>query len=346
MTNYQSFSSDELYRLNNDFHLSVPVTFCEQLANASSLNQMLDALANWVHNVFEAERASITLRDSAETLSIYSIAGNRAIPQDYAVPIGETMVGKAFSSGQLLICNDLAKSSDLDCVMLSKNGINSCMDAPMFAYGSKQAVGTLNVGHTEVGYFKPHHALKLQCIANWMAMHIRLFQQVGEMQVLASTDELTGADNRRTFIAHGRNQLRTFQHSGQAFAMAMLDIDYFKQLNDRYGHDMGDKALCMVTQCIRQHIRETDLFARFGGEEFVMLIPFKTQQEALARFELIRTAIESIELDFDKEKVSLTVSIGMTHVNESDKTLEHILKRTDIALYKAKAAGRNTIVYE
>lgn len=346
MTNYQSFSSDELYRLNNDFHLSVPVAFCEQLAKSTSLNQVLDALANWLHVVFKAERASITLKDSDEYLAIYSIAGNRAIPMDYDIPVDDTMVGKAFSSGQLLICNDLTQSSDLDCVMLAEKGINSCMDAPMMAYGTSQAVGTLNVGQSEKDFFEPHHALKLQCIANWMALHIRLFQEVGEMQVLASTDDLTGTHNRRSFITQGRYHLQSFHHSGKAFVMAMLDIDFFKQLNDKHGHDKGDDALCMVTQCIRQHIRESDLFARFGGEEFVVIMPFETRQAALDRFELIRATIESLELDYDDEKASLTVSIGMTHVNEADETLEHILKRTDIALYKAKAAGRNTIVYE
>ncbi|RKX81887.1 MAG: hypothetical protein DRP58_11135 [Spirochaetes bacterium] len=169
----------------------------------------------------------------------------------------------------------------------------------------------------------------------------QLYQQV---EYLSRIDPLTDLDNRRSFKI---DSLRLFQlairHESK-LSCAMLDIDFFKKVNDTYGHDMGDKVLIELAKTCKKMIRKTDLLARFGGEEFCFLFPETDLNHAALLADRIRDAISKLEFNSGKNKFSITVSIGISELLNKNDNIENMIKRSDDAMYKAKENGRNRVV--
>jgi diguanylate cyclase (GGDEF)-like protein/PAS domain S-box-containing protein len=165
-----------------------------------------------------------------------------------------------------------------------------------------------------------------------------------ELQLQASTDELTGVINRRHFLALAHNELRRALRLKLPLSIALIDIDYFKAINDTHGHAAGDQALKAFTRVCQKHIREIDVFARFGGDEFVLLFPKTSIEQAYHAVERVRLALESQPLEFEDLSVSLTISSGIASSSSDPETFDTLLKWADQALYQAKEAGRNRVV--
>ncbi len=162
------------------------------------------------------------------------------------------------------------------------------------------------------------------------------------IQRLVGTDMLTGVLNRRAFFEQGEAALAHALRRKQKLPLAMLDLDHFKKLNDTYGHAAGDLALENFAMTCLECLRPYDIFARIGGEEFVVLLVDTEIQETRGILERLRQAVERIELDIDGHSIHFTVSIGLTII-EPDGSLDGALSNADHALYRAKEAGRNRI---
>lgn len=161
-----------------------------------------------------------------------------------------------------------------------------------------------------------------------------------EFEHAASHDYLTNALLRRTLIAACEQELERCRRHGRSMVLLMLDIDHFKAINDTHGHQMGDRVLIDFVNRITPLLRRSDQLGRFGGEEFVILLPETSQEEALAVAERIRIRVGQP----DKDLPPVTVSIGMTSNRPDEGKIDVLLARADKALYKAKEAGRNRIV--
>lgn len=166
-----------------------------------------------------------------------------------------------------------------------------------------------------------------------------------ELERLATTDPLTGLANRRAFLERARDEVERAAQRGRPMSVVMIDIDHFKVINDRYGHDVGDQVLQRVAGLVRETVREpADVAARFGGEEFVLLLPETGLAAARILAERIRRAFEETPVDTRGGPVSFTASFGVEEFRASlDAGVETALKRADDALYRAKAAGRNRV---
>lgn len=162
-----------------------------------------------------------------------------------------------------------------------------------------------------------------------------------EQQDIASRDPLTGIYNRREFDRRLDALLQA--RSGTAFAVLQLDLDFFKQINDRYGHVSGDEALVAVTDLIRKNVREGDCFARLGGEEFGLLLPDIDRSCALGIAERIRRLVETMKLDFVNDGFRLTVSAGLYHGTRADLDRRSMMHAVDQGLYRSKNNGRNQV---
>ncbi len=162
---------------------------------------------------------------------------------------------------------------------------------------------------------------------------------------LAITDSLTGLYNRRYLETHLGHLIEHFINRGKALSILALDVDFFKPVNDTYGHDAGDKVLQELAVRIRQNTRTIDLCCRTGGEEFVLVLP-STDVEAAERIaERLRKSVASKSFLVAPQKlIPVTISIGLAGLGSSDDTLESLLKRADSALYRAKKEGRNRVV--
>lgn len=155
------------------------------------------------------------------------------------------------------------------------------------------------------------------------------------------TDELTGATNRRYFMQLGEEEINRSQRYGRPMSLLMLDLDHFKQINDQYGHSVGDEALKRFSQLCRSTLRKPDIFGRLGGEEFAIIIPEESLKGAMRTAERLRLRAEE---DFATTSYKLTVSIGVTELGAQDSCIGDLLKRADNMMYKAKNNGRNRVI--
>ncbi|MFT4789450.1 MAG: diguanylate cyclase (GGDEF)-like protein [Paraglaciecola sp.] len=164
------------------------------------------------------------------------------------------------------------------------------------------------------------------------------------LKQLAAEDELTGISNRRRFFELTAVVIAQVKREASPACLLMIDIDLFKKVNDTYGHAAGDRALQFFAQTCKVLIRPMDLFSRYGGEEFVMLLPNTSQAEGMAMGERIRHKIEALKVPLsDGKTFQFTLSIGLVEVDLAAISIETALLRTDEALYQAKAQGRNQL---
>jgi diguanylate cyclase (GGDEF)-like protein/PAS domain S-box-containing protein len=167
-----------------------------------------------------------------------------------------------------------------------------------------------------------------------------------ELRQQATTDDLTGIANRRHFLALAQGELKRAVRLKHPLALALIDLDHFKAINDTYGHATGDQALVNLALVCRKSIREIDVFARFGGDEFALLLPETTREQAVVVVERMRLALADRPLRQGGPAVELTVSAGITDLAGEADSLDGLLGRADRALYRAKEAGRNRVRVE
>ncbi len=161
---------------------------------------------------------------------------------------------------------------------------------------------------------------------------------------LSLTDELTGLSNRRCFDNSFDKEFLRAQRYKNNLTLVMFDIDFFKQVNDTYGHQCGDYILKQVANAALQTFRKTDTVFRFGGEEFIVILTETNIQQALIPLERFRKTIETLNLTYQGQQINITVSIGACQLTDDIDSKEKFIEETDIALYKAKKEGRNKTV--
>jgi diguanylate cyclase (GGDEF)-like protein/PAS domain S-box-containing protein len=163
------------------------------------------------------------------------------------------------------------------------------------------------------------------------------------LRELATRDSLTGVSNRRHFFELAEIELERSTRYERPVALALMDVDYFKRVNDRYGHATGDLVLKSVAVAARNELRAADVLARYGGEEFVVLLPETTRDDAERVIERMRRAIAAASFTTEEGEKHVTVSVGLIG-RESTETIVAMLKRADEAMYEAKAKGRNRMM--
>lgn len=174
-----------------------------------------------------------------------------------------------------------------------------------------------------------HHALRL------------LSEELHEASI---TDPLTGIYNRRFFLESSAKMLSAANRHRHALSLAMLDVDHFKKINDVYGHLAGDKVLQTLAALWKQELREEDVFARFGGEEFIVAFPNTDAKTAALIAERLQTRLHDHAIELDGTPYYATVSIGVSQYRPNEKSIAGTIKRADEALYAAKNGGRNQVV--
>ena len=161
---------------------------------------------------------------------------------------------------------------------------------------------------------------------------------------LASIDDLTGVMNRRVFDAEFRRDFANTDRSGNELSLIMMDIDNYKVINDTYGHFIGDLVLKIFTKEITSLLRKGDLFSRWGGDEFSILLPQTSVTNAQIVVEKIRVAIKNLHIETDHDPVNFTVSFGISGYRNGDTDITEMIERADNALYEAKETGRDRCV--
>ena len=171
--------------------------------------------------------------------------------------------------------------------------------------------------------------------------NLDLIDSFKHTESLANRDYLSGAFNRRFLFDSGTNIIKKALRRGEDLAVAMLDIDHFKNINDSFGHDIGDIAIKKTVKILNKCLRTSDLMVRYGGEEFCIVLEHISYEDTITLFERIRNTFENNIIKIDEKKVVFTVSIGICYGLEKD--LETMIKKSDDSLYFAKDNGRNQV---
>ena len=219
--------------------------------------------------------------------------------------------------------------------------IRSFLGMPLIV--ADQVIGMLTVDHTQSNYFTQDHVRLVSAFADQVALAIQNARLFGEVQQLASTDGLTGLHNRRHFMELADREFGRARRYQRPLAAIMLDIDHFKQVNDTYGHAVGDQVLQIAAERCQKTVREIDILGRYGGEEFVALLLETDIDRARGVAERLRQCVAEPPINTDGGALTITVSGGVAILDEECTDLDHLLQRADQALYVSKQAGRNRV---
>jgi diguanylate cyclase (GGDEF)-like protein len=172
---------------------------------------------------------------------------------------------------------------------------------------------------------------------------VKLEKALKTINELAIRDELTGTHNRRYLLSLIEKEKDRSDRSGRSFTLCLLDIDFFKRINDTYGHAAGDTVLRQFCQVVQQHVRAVDSFGRYGGEEFLLMLPETPAVDALVLAERVRQAVEKLRCFDGGSEIALTVSVGLAEFRPGEQ-ISQTVGRADEALYLAKSSGRNRVI--
>lgn len=164
-----------------------------------------------------------------------------------------------------------------------------------------------------------------------------------ELSYQANTDELTGILNRRSFTKYIQQEFKNFLVRSEPFSIIIIDIDFFKNINDNHGHMIGDEILKNLSLSMEESFRTTDRVCRWGGEEFAILLPKTSLTNAKTVAENIRQKVEKVTHKLNEASIKYTISIGVSESLTTDASIDQIINRADAALYEAKASGRNCV---
>jgi two-component system cell cycle response regulator len=220
--------------------------------------------------------------------------------------------------------------------------VRSSACAPILTKG--EFMGFLNLDSATVDFFTSLQLDRLRTFTDYAAAAIEKARLFEKTQNLAITDELTGLLNRRQVLMLAEIEYERVRRYHRPLSAVMIDIDHFKRINDTFGHPVGDEALIALANCCRANLRTVDILGRYGGEEFLILLPETQHNKALEAAERIRKQVEAMVLPAAKGPLKLTISAGVATLDlESPVPLDELIKNADDALYGAKAAGRNRV---
>jgi diguanylate cyclase (GGDEF)-like protein len=284
------------------------------------------ALMNEAENVIEA----VYLMDRAGRSPAITLPG------------GSGLSGHIITTGKSLYIEDIEEFNEVESIQFGdRQDVRSILAAPMILRG--KVIGMLSVQSYQARAYTPEDMYLLEMLSAHAAIAIdntRLFQEV---QLLAITDPLTGANNRRELYELGEREFARSKRYKHILSAMMVDIDKFKKVNDTYGHTIGDQILIQLTGRVRANIRDIDILGRYGGDEFVILLPETGLESARQVAERLRVAISGTPFQTDAGLISVTASIGVSTFSGKMRGLETLIDNADVAVYSAKEAGRDQV---
>jgi len=284
-------------------------------------------------SVFLLEKGYLRLVRGAGFTNLQALIGQR-------FPAGNPLVEESFRTGEPIILED-AQADPRYSRWGEAEAIRGWIGLPLIAHGTP--IGYLTLDSHTPGFYKPEHARLAQAFASQAAIALenaRLFEQVRQAAI---TDPLTGLSNRRHFFELARREFARARRYGSTLSILLLDVDNLKVVNDTSGHLMGDRLLQLVGRKMLNQLRQPDLPARYGGDEFIALLPETNLERAMGAAERLRRALAAEVLPNGEEHFPVSVSIGVAELDASCRSLEMLIDYADRALYFAKQQGKGCV---
>jgi diguanylate cyclase (GGDEF)-like protein len=321
------------------------------IAGDLDLDRILDKILDAAVQLTGAERGYLVLQEPDGSLTTRaSHQFDTSDVEDTLVAFSKTVVLEAINTGAAVLSTDASEDERFaQAKSVQATNLRAVMAAPIPGVEGK-AIGAVYVDDPLYsGRFTRRAMRLLEGLAHQVASAIRTAQlhvaimREEELYRAATTDPLTRIPNRRWFFERAEDELSFSCRHRIPVSAVMLDIDYFKAVNDTHGHQAGDYVLMTLAGRLWNAKRQEDLLCRYGGEEFLIILRGTVQEDALAFCERFRAETEAAAFGFGGTTINVTVSMGVAALGRGD-SLEHLVARADRALYKAKETGRNKVV--
>lgn len=283
-------------------------------------------------NVFSADYSCLLLKDSSRRhLVVKASNKEELLEQTFDIQYGFS--GMMCRTNEPIIISEYDPERHVSSKLMEMTGGRSLIGTPIVV--GSETIGAILLVHTEPNYFSFDQFRLLQMLAGNVGLSVSNAFLHAEMRKMVITDQLTGLYVRHYLY----EQIKDMQERDACGSLIVLDIDDFKQFNDKYGHQVGDRVLIQICEIVRRNIRETDIAARWGGEELAVYLPHMNKEQACIVAERIRRTIEA------ESDPGATVSCGVAdwHREDGRISVDILFHRADMALYDAKRAGKNTI---
>jgi len=354
------------------------------MAAGQSDAELLSSALGVLMQYQDLERCSVYLLQDGELVNVAGLSWVEMIclgsdrksdkqPLYGRFKLGEGLVGRAGETGILQHSRHCAEDHRFEyaccCIEAEKVIIGSLISVPIKT--GSEVIGVMNVSHPHVDFFSQAQERLLLIFANFLgqllinnrllnSMELKIRERTLQLEraleeaeklkkryaELSVIDELTGLHNRRFFFPESSAVLARCLRYKKNFSLLLLDIDHFKSVNDTYGHIVGDEVLVQSSKLFLEQVREADVLARFGGEEFIIALPETDVEGAKQMAERIREAVKAMSFSANERSFGITISIGIASLNEGEKgrsqtVLERLIAEADQALYFGKHSGRD-----
>lgn len=315
----------------------------------SSVNeeQTMQVVAEKIAKLFGADGAYITVWDEVQQMAIPTIGYGYTSETYTSVrhrPGDLTLTASALRAGHALAVEDSYHSEFIDPEIAQTLPMESVLALPLLADGDR--LGAVLIGFRERHVFTKEEIFNGEQVSNQVALALAKSRLYAQVQRMSITDELTGLFNRRGIFEKGRKVMVDSQAHSLPLSLIWLDIDHFKQVNDTYGHHIGDQVVQGIADRCRASMRDHDLIGRYGGEggdELIIVLPGTEVGVARQVAERLRQLIADQPVVTEKGVIGVTVSLGIAQLSEENADFAALLKRADMAMYLAKSTGRNRI---
>jgi len=253
-----------------------------------------------------------------------------------------TLGGEPVDERRIVLQTEKRKLRPRQMTMDSKASLKSCLTLPLALEG--EILGCISLHSDQPNAFDAQDLQFFSVIGYQMAATLRHFQRFSSVKNMAIYDTLTGLHNRRYFEETLEAEAQKSLYNNTPLSLVMVDIDFFKKVNDTFGHAEGDQVLCRVSSLLKTSVRKKDIVARYGGEEFILILPEARLDETFVIAERIRRLVEETLFEVGKTQVHLTLSMGISNFpSHRVKSKEELVEMADQALYDAKRGGRNRV---
>lgn len=308
----------------------------QQTTAVLDLEQLLSKVCHLIRYSFDVGHVSVLLKEGDGEELVLRAANGKLTPratEGNRFRAREGVWGQSLASGETLIQNNVAQAELYE-------ETRSLMCAPLVSFG--QIFGVLLLHSDAPDKFQPTDLPPLESVADICATAIQNTYYVERVKQLAYRDGLTGIFNRRFFELRMAEELERAQRFSAGMSIIMIDIDHFKELNDEFGHMLGDEVLRQVASLLHDQLRKFDVVCRYGGEEFAILLSQTNPQHAVGVAEKLRALLERWQ--FPGLPRTVTISAGVATYPENGVERDGLMKAADTSLYAAKQAGRNRVM--
>lgn len=311
----------------------------EALQACENTAEVLQTVEYYLPQLFPRARGAVGLRGELRNSLDWVVQwGKRPVVSETVSSVSACW---AMRSGRMLFVGDTARA--VVCQHLSELLPAAYICIPLTGQG--QSLGVLHLAFDSTAGMGERHQQLARNVADEMELTLANLQLRESLREQSIRDPLTNLYNRRYLQEVLNQELSKAQRASQTLGVAMIDLDHFKQFNDSFGHDAGDDVLRTLAQALAQHVRREDTLSRYGGEEFVVVIPNPTREILLHRAEQWRASVQAIRLFHRGTALpALSISLGLAFYPENGVTADELLRAADLALYRAKDRGRDRVV--